>query len=94
LLRDAVEAGHACAVEALPMSILIWTTLAVLGVLLAWEGVVRLQRWRTGRAGERPADGDRHYAPEADLRRDLDAAASSAGHASAVGLRARVAPRR
>jgi hypothetical protein len=76
------------------MSILIWTALALLGILLIWEGAVRLRRWRTGRASDRTSDGDRHYAPEADLRRDLDAAASSASHASAVGLRARVAPRR
>jgi hypothetical protein len=75
------------------MSILIWTALALLGILLIWEGAVRLRHWRIGRASDRPPDG-RHYAPEADLRRDLDAAASSASHASAVGLRARVAPRR
>lgn len=73
------------------MSIPVWIFLALLGSLLAWEGAVRLRRWRSGRSGDRPAD---HYMPEAELRRGLDAAASSAEHASAVGLRARVGPRR
>ncbi|TAJ40834.1 MAG: hypothetical protein EPO55_07690 [Reyranella sp.] len=76
------------------MSILVWMFLALLGSLLAWEGAARLRRWRAGRAGERPADDDRVYSPEVELRRGLDAAASSADHASAVGLRARVGPRR
>ena len=75
------------------MSIPVWIFLALLGSLLAWEGAVRLRRWRAGRSGDRPADSDRHYMPEAELRRGLDAAASSAEHASAVGLRARVGPR-
>jgi hypothetical protein len=75
------------------MSTLIWMILALLGILLAWEGAARLRRWRTGRSGETP-DGGHHYAPEAEQRRQLDAAASSADHASAVGLRARNAPRR
>lgn len=73
------------------MSIPVWIFLALLGSLLAWEGAVRLRRWRAGRSGDRPAD---HYVPEAELRRGLDAAASSAEHASAVGLRARIGPRR
>ncbi|MDP1961696.1 MAG: hypothetical protein Q8K93_05785 [Reyranella sp.] len=76
------------------MSIPVWIFLALLGSLLAWEGAVRLRRWRAGRSGDRPADDDRHYMQEAELRRGLDAAASSAEHASAVGLRARVGHRR
>ncbi|MDP2376121.1 hypothetical protein [Reyranella sp.] len=76
------------------MSIPVWIFLALLGSLLAWEGAVRLRRWRAGRPGEGPADDDRPYMQEAELRRGLDAAASSAEHASTVGLRARVAPRR
>lgn len=79
------------------MSILIWTTLALLGILLTWEGAVRLQRWRSGRSGGRPgspADGGRHYAPEAEQRREADAAASRAEHSAAVGMRNRAEPRR
>ena len=79
------------------MSILIWTTLALLGLLLTWEGAVRLQRWRTGRSGERPgspADGGRYYAPEAEQRREADAAASRAEHSAAVGMRNRAEPQR
>lgn len=75
------------------MSTLIWMILALLGILLAWEGAARLRRWRAGAPDETP-DGRDHYAPEAEQRRQLDAAASSADHASAVGLRARSAPRR
>lgn len=76
------------------MSILVWMFLALLGSLLAWEGAVRLRRWRAGHSGERLADGDRHYAPEVELRRELDAGASRAAHSAAVGMRNRVEPRR
>lgn len=79
------------------MAVVVWTLLALLGALLAWEAAVRLRRWRAGLSGGwpmTPTDGDRYYAPEAEQRRELDAAAGSADHASAVGLRARVAPRR
>ena len=72
------------------MSILIWTTLALLGILLAWEAIARLRRWWPGS----PADGDRHYAPEAERRREADAAASRAEHSAAVGMRNRAEPRR
>ena len=73
------------------MSVLVWMFLALLGSLLAWEGIARLRRRRAGRSGDRPAD---HYMSEAEVRRGLDATASSAEHASAVGLRARIGPRR
>jgi hypothetical protein len=79
------------------MSILIWMFLALLGGLLAWEAVSRLRRWRAGRSGQQPAtptDGDRYYAPEAELRRELDAAASRSDHAAAVGMRNPAEPRR
>ncbi|MCF8531683.1 MAG: hypothetical protein K9G48_01655 [Reyranella sp.] len=74
------------------MTVLIWTFLALLAVLLAWEVTSRLRRW-AGLSRGTPADRDPHYAPEAERRRALDAAASSADHASAVGLRARAGPR-
>lgn len=76
------------------MSILVWVFLALLGSLLAWEGTVRLRRWRAGHSSERPAASDRYYAPEVELRRELDAGASRAAHSTAVGMRNRVEPRR
>ncbi|MBI3199691.1 MAG: hypothetical protein HYZ40_19695 [Rhodospirillales bacterium] len=79
------------------MAVVVWTFLAVLGLLLAWEAAVRLRRWRAGLSRERPAtpaDGDRYYAPEAELRRELDAAASRSDHAAAVGMRNHAEPRR
>ena len=79
------------------MAVVVWTFLALLTTLLVWETAVRLRRWRAGRSGGTPAtpgDDDRHYAPEAELRRELDAAASRADHAAAVGMRNRAEPRR
>ncbi|MGQ0583936.1 MAG: hypothetical protein ACT4O6_18515 [Reyranella sp.] len=79
------------------MSTLIWMILALLGGLLAWEGAARLRRWQAGLSGERPgtpADGGRHYAPEAEQRREADAAASRSGHAAAAGMRNPAEPRR
>lgn len=79
------------------MAFVVWTLLALLGALLAWEAVVRLRRWRAGLSGGSPmtpADGDRYYAPEAEQRRELDAAASRADHSAAVGMRNRAEPRR
>jgi len=79
------------------MAIVVWTFLGLLGTLLAWEGVARLQRRRAGLSGGRPgspADGGRYYAPEAEQRREADAAASRAEHSAAVGMRNRAEPRR
>jgi hypothetical protein len=79
------------------MAVVVWTLLALLGALLVWETAVRLRRWRTGLSSERPAtpaDDDRYYAPEAELRRELDAAASRSDHAAAVGMRTPAEPRR
>ena len=72
------------------MAIVVWTFLALLGTLLIWEAAARLRRRRPGS----PTDCGRYYAPEVERRREAAAAASSTDHASAVGLRARVAPRR
>lgn len=79
------------------MSTLIWTFLALLGILLAWEAVSRLRRRRAGLSGRHqgtPADGGRYYAPEAEQRREADAAASRSGHAAAAGMRNPAEPRR
>ena len=73
------------------MTVLIWTFLALLAVLLASEVASRLRRW-AGLSRGTPADRYPHHASEAERRRALDAAASSADHASAVGLRVRAGP--
>ena len=75
------------------MVIVVWIILAALGGLLLWEAAVRLRRWRRGDSG-READPDRYYAPEAETRRDLDAAASRAAHSAESGMIKRAEPRR
>lgn len=75
------------------MAIVVWIFLAALGVLLLWEAVVRLRRWRRG-VSDREADADRYYAPEAETRRELDAAASRAAHSAESGMIKRAEPRR
>ena len=75
------------------MAIVIWIFFAALGGLLLWEAAVRLRRWRRG-ISSRETDTDRYYAPEAETRRELDAAASRAAHSAEAGVSKRAEPRR
>ena len=67
------------------MAIVVWIIFGALGALLLWEAAVRLRRWRNGVSG-RETDPDRYYAPEAETRRELDAAASRAAHSAESGI--------
>ena len=75
------------------MAIVIWIFFGALGALVLWDAVVRLRRWRKDVSG-READPDRYYAPEAETRRELDAAASRAVHSAESGMIKRAEPRR
>ena len=75
------------------MEIVVWTIFAALAVLLLWEAAVRLRRWWRGDSG-REIDPDRYYAPEAETRREADAAASRAAHSAEAGISKRAEPRR
>jgi hypothetical protein len=75
------------------MEIVVWIFFVALGTLVLWEGAVRLRRWRNGISG-RQTDPDRYYAPEAETRRELDAAASRAVHSAESGMIKRAEPRR
>ena len=75
------------------MVIVVWIFFGALGALVLWEVAVRLRRWRNGVSG-RETDPDRYYAPEAETRRELDAAASRAAHSAESGMIKRAEPRR
>ncbi len=75
------------------MAIVVWILFGALGALVLWEAVVQLRRWRNG-AASRETDPDRYYAPEAETRRELDAAASRAVHSAESGMIKRAEPRR
>ena len=75
------------------MEIVVWIFFIALAVLLLWEGAVGVRRWWTGGSGGE-ADPDRYYAPEAETRRELDAAASRAAHSAESGMIKRAEPRR
>ena len=75
------------------MVIVVWILLGALAVLVLWEAAVRLRRWRRGISG-RETETDRYYAPEAETRRELDAAASRAAHSAEAGMNKRAEPRR
>ncbi len=75
------------------MVIVVWIFFAALGGLLLWEAAVGLRRWRKGVSG-RESDTDRYYAPEAETRRELDAAASRAVYSAESGMIKRAEPRR
>ena len=75
------------------MEIVVWIFFIALGALVLWEAAVRLRRWRNGVSGPE-TDPDRYYAPEAETRRELDAAASRAVHSAESGMIKRAEPRR
>ena len=75
------------------MVIVVWIFFGALGALVLWEAAVRLRRWRNGVSG-RETDPDRCYAPDAETRRELDAAASRAVHSAESGTIKRAEPRR
>lgn len=75
------------------MVIVFWILLMALGGLVVWEAAVQLRRrWKKSPGAQ--AGIDRYYAPEAETRRERDAAASRAVHSAEVGMIRRAEPRR
>ena len=79
------------------MAIVVWIFFVALGGLLLWEAAFRVRQWwrrGTGQEADTSAGTDRYYAPEAETRRELDAAASRAAHSAEAGMNKRAEPRR
>ena len=79
------------------MTILVWAFFVVLGGLVLWEAASRVRkRWMrsAGTAADPATDAERYYAPEAERRREADAAASRAAHSAEAGMIKRAEPRR
>ena len=79
------------------MTIIVWAFFAVLGGLLLWEAASRARKWwmrSSGTATDATTGAERYYAPEAERRREADAAASRAVHSAEAGMIKRAEPRR